>query len=143
MLEQGQHTRRRADFQRRGKRAHVRVANEQVQPAIFPIICERLIARVDDRTIELHPLIDVVHDVIGALADLKIDARFALRNFEIKRERVRLPHSARAGENLPRGEEREQRPKDGRRELRLALHEVVLVTTKRRAGVMIDVILDE
>src|SRR4051794_37624893 len=104
-----------------------------MQSAILPVVRERLVARVDDRAVELHPLIDVVHDVIGALADLEIDARIALRDLEIEGERVRLPHPARAGEKLPRGEKGEQRPEDRRRELRLAFHEVVLVTTEGRA----------
>ena len=46
-----------------------------MKPAIFSVIGQRLIPRVDDRAIELHPLIDVVHDVIGPLAKLKMDLR--------------------------------------------------------------------
>ena len=95
LLEQREHARRRADFQRGRERAHVRIADEQMQPAILAVIRQRLVARVDDRAVELHPLIDVVHDVIGTLADLEIDARFLLRKLEIERERVRLPHPAR------------------------------------------------
>ena len=114
-----------------------------MEPAIFSIIGQRLVARVDDGAIELHPLVDVVHDVIGALAELKIDRRFRLRRFEIERERIRLPDPARAGENLSRGEKGEQGAEHRRRELRLALHQIILVATKRRAGVMIDVVLDE
>ena len=114
-----------------------------MQPAIFPIIRERLVARVDDRAVELHPLVDVVHDVIGALADLEIDVRLRLRELEVERQRVRLPHPAGAGENLARGEEGEQRAEHRRSELRLALHQVILVAAEGRAGVMIDVVLDE
>ena len=55
----------------------------KMQPPIFAIIGQRLVARIDDGAIELHPLVDVVHDVIGALADLEIDLRLraaAVRN---------------------------------------------------------------
>ena len=79
-----------------------------MQPAILPIIRQRLVPRVDDRAVKLHPLIDVVHDVIGALTDLEINLRFLLRKLEIERERICLTDPARAGENLARGEEGEQ-----------------------------------
>ena len=78
-LEQGEHERGRAEFQRRRKGAHVRVADEQMQPPIFAVVRERLVARIDDRAVELHPLIDVVDDVIGPLAELEIDRGRALR----------------------------------------------------------------
>ena len=83
IFEQRQNARGRADFQRGRERAHVGIADEQMQPPIFAIIGQRLVARVDDGAIELHPLIDVVDDVIGALAQLKIDRRLpvaAVRN---------------------------------------------------------------
>ena len=80
-----------------------------MQPPIFAIIGQRLVARIDDGAIELHPLVDVVHDVVGALADLKIDLRLRLRQFEIESERIRLPDPARAGENLARGKKGEKR----------------------------------
>ena len=75
LLEQREHAGGGADLQRGGERAHVRVADQQMQPAIFAVVGERLVARVDDGAVELHPLVDVVDDVIGALADLEIDAR--------------------------------------------------------------------
>ena len=143
VFEQRQDAGGRAYLQRRGKRAHVRVADEQMKPAIFPVIGQRFVARVDDRAIELHPLVDVVHDVIGALAELEIDRRFRCGGFEIKRERIGLADAARAGKNLARGEKREQRAESRGRELHLALHQVILVAAEGRAGVMIDVVLDE
>ena len=109
----------------------------------FAIIGQRLVARVDNGAIELHPLVDVVDDVIGALAELKIHVHLGLRELEVERERVRLPHPARARENLARGEESQQRAEHRRRELRLALHQVILVAAEGRAGVVIDVVLDE
>ena len=93
-----------------------------MEPAVFAIISQWLVARVDDGAIKLHPLVDVINDVVGALAQLKCDWRFRLRRFEIERERVGLPHSAGAGENLARREKCEQRAEHRRGELRLAFH---------------------
>jgi len=47
------------------------ITDEQVEPPIFAIICQRLVSSVDDGSIELHPLINIVYDMIGPLADLK------------------------------------------------------------------------
>ena len=124
-------------------RAHVRIADEQMQPPIFPIIGQRLVARIDDGAIELHPLVNVVDDVIGALAELEIDLALRLRRLEIERQRIRLPDAPRAGENLARREKGQQGSENRRRELRLASHQIILVATERRAGVMVDVVLDE
>ena len=81
--------------------------------------------------------------MIGPLAQLKIDPRFRSRRFEVKGERIRLSDASRAGEELARGQKRQQRSENRRRELRLAFHQVILVATEGRAGVMIDVVLDE
>ena len=43
------------------------VAVEQVKPAIFPRVRQRLITRIDDRPIELNPLEKVIVDVVGPL----------------------------------------------------------------------------
>ena len=63
------------DFQRGRERAHVGIADQQMEPAILSVIGQRLVARIDDGAVELHPLVNVVDDVIGALAELKIDLR--------------------------------------------------------------------
>src|SRR5438270_12746560 len=102
LFEEREHCRGGADLQRVGERAHVGIADEQMEPPVFAIIGQRFVARVDDGAIELHPLIDVVDNVVGALAELKRDRRLRLRRLEIERERVGLPYSAGAGENLPR-----------------------------------------
>src|SRR5947208_8448775 len=135
LLEEREHRRGGADLQRVGKRAHVGITNEQMESPIFAVIGQRLIARVDDGAVELHPLIDVVDDVVGALTELKRDRRLRLRWLKIERERVGLPYSSGAGENLPRRKKREQSPEHGWRELRLALHQIILVATKCRTGV--------
>src|SRR5205085_11561582 len=96
-----------------------------------------------DGAIELHPLVNVVDDVIGALAELEIDLDLGLGQLEIERERVRLSDSPGAGENLAGSEKCEQRAENGRRELRLAFHQIILVATKGGAGVVVDVVFDE
>ena len=143
LFEEREHRRGGADLQRVGKRAHVRIANEQMEPPIFAVIGQRFIARVNDGAVELHPLIDVVDDVVGALTELKRNRRFRLGRLEIECEWIGLPHSPGAGKNLSRRKKREQGPKHRRRELRLAFHQIIFVATKRCAGVMVDVVLYE
>ncbi len=90
-----------------------------MQPPIFSVIGQRLISRVDDGAIELHPLIDVVHDVVGALAELKIDLGLRL---------LRLS---------------KQRSENGRCKLRLSFHQIILMAAKSGAGVMIDIVFNK
>src|SRR2546429_147129 len=121
---------RRPDFYRGGQRAHFGSADQQMEPPVSPVIRERLVARVDDGAIELRPLINVVDDVVSALAELKIDVDLGLGKLKIECERVRLPDAAGAGENLARGEKGEQRAQDRRSELRFAFHQIILVAAK-------------
>src|SRR5215218_10260638 len=114
-----------------------------MQAPVFAVVGQRLVARIDDGAVKLHPLVNVVHDVIRALTDLERDRALRGRRLEIERERIRLPDAARAREDLARGEKREQRPEDGRTELRLPFHEIILMATEGRAGVMVDIVLDE
>ena len=73
-----------------------------MQPAIFSVISKGFVARVDDGAIKLYPLINVVHNVIGALTELKIDLGLRLRRLEIECEWIRLSDSAGASKDLPR-----------------------------------------
>src|SRR2546421_11290050 len=114
-----------------------------MQSAIFAVVGQRLVARVNDRAVELHPLINVVHDVIRALADLKVDPLFRGRNVKVEGERIGLPDPPSTGKNLAGGEKGEERAKRGWGELRLTFHEIILVATEGRAGVVIDVVFDE
>jgi hypothetical protein len=109
LLEQIQHQRRGSDLQRRRVLAHVRIADEQMQPAILAVIGQRFIAGIDDRAVELHPLINVVHNVVGALRNLETDRLIVAAVVELESERVGLADAARAGENLAGGKERQQR----------------------------------
>ena len=114
-----------------------------MQPPVFAVIRVRLVAGVDDGPVELHPLVDVVYDVIGALRDLEVDRRRVAAGFPVEGKGIGLAHPARASEDLPRGEKREQRVQRGRVELHLAAHEVVLMAAESRAGVVIDVVLEK
>src|SRR5947209_20611436 len=114
-----------------------------MQPAIFSVISQWLVACIDDGAIKLHPLINVVHDMIGALTQLKIDLGLRSRRLEIEREWIRLTDAPRPGEDLTRRQESQERSQDRGRELRLPFHQIILVAAKRRAGVMIHVVLDE
>src|SRR6266516_5802280 len=107
---------------------------------IFSIIGQGLIARIDNGAIKLHPLIDVVHDVIGALTELKIDLRFWLGRLKVECERIGLADTTGAGKDLPGRQKSEQRSQNRRRELGLPFHQVIFMATKRGAGVMIDIV---
>src|SRR5690349_19215404 len=107
-----------------------------MKAAIFPIIRQRLIARVDDRAVELHPLVNVVHDVVGSLAELELNRLFRRRHLEIEGEGISLADPTGAGENLAGGQEGKKRAERRRGELRLALHQIIFVATKGGAGVM-------
>jgi hypothetical protein len=64
-----------ADFQEESGWEHAGVSVEQMEAAVFASIGEWFVAGVDDGAIELHPLEEVVVDVIGALADLEMAVR--------------------------------------------------------------------
>src|SRR5437899_9854576 len=114
-----------------------------MEPAIVSVISQRLVARVNNCPVELHPLINVVHNVIGALTELKIDLGLRSRRLEIEREWIRLTDAPRPGEDLTRRQESQERSQDRGRELRLPFHQIILVAAKRRSGLMIHVVLDE
>jgi hypothetical protein len=143
ILQQRQDARSRADLQGGGKRAHVGVADEQMKPPIFSVIGQRLIPSVDDGAIELYPLIDVVHDVVGPLAKLELDLPFRLRWLEIERQWIGLADPTGPGKYLPCRQKSKQRSEYWRRELRLPSHQIVLVAPEGGAGMMIDIVFDE
>src|SRR6266487_6068031 len=143
LLEQRQNASRCADLQSGGKRTHVGIADQEMKAPIFSVISQRLIPRIDDSAIELHPLINVVDDMIGTLTELKIDLYLWLRRLKIECQRIRLADSTGASEDLPRGQKSEERSENRRCELRLPFHQVILVATKCGSGMMIDIILDK
>src|SRR5438477_2869446 len=114
-----------------------------MQSPELAIVRQRFIPRINDGTIKLHPLVDVVHDVIGALADLETDGRGVGRQIKIKSERMGLSDASRARINLAGCQKTKQRSQQRRGELSFAPHQIVLVTTEGRAGVVIDVVLNK
>jgi len=76
-LEQIQHEPRGAELQEKRRGEDVGIAVDQMQTPVFPRVGERFVAGVDDGTVVLHPLEEIVLDEIGALADLKFDRAFA------------------------------------------------------------------
>src|SRR5947209_20205280 len=114
-----------------------------MEPPIFSVVGERLVARVNDRAVELHPLVNVVDDMVRPLAQLEIDMCLRLRQLEIECQRVRLPHPSRAGKNLAGREKRQQGPEYGRGELRLPSHQIILVAAESGTGVVVDIVLDK
>src|SRR5206468_6533733 len=112
-----------------GKRTHVGVPDEQMKAPIFSVIGQWLIARINNGAIKLHPLIDVVHDVIGALTQLKIDLRLWLRRLEVECERIGLADTTGAGKDLSGRQESEQRTQDRRRKLGFPFHQIIFMAT--------------
>src|SRR5205807_385626 len=53
LFEEREHRRGGADLQRVGKRAHVGITNEQMEPPIFAVIGQRLFVAADAGEIEL------------------------------------------------------------------------------------------
>ena len=69
-LEQVEHERGGADLQRVGEGEQIRVAQKQVEAAEPAVIGQRLVAGVDERAVELDPLVNIGLDEIGALGNL-------------------------------------------------------------------------
>ena len=63
------------DLEQQGGGENVGVAVQQMEPAILSRVGQRFIPGVDDRPVELHPLKQVVVDVVRPLADLKVTVR--------------------------------------------------------------------
>src|SRR5437762_7035471 len=114
-----------------------------MKPPIFSVIGQRFIACVDNGAIKLHPLINIIHNVVSTLTKLKIDLRLRSWWLEIECEWIRLTDASGAGKDLPRRQKSKQRSENWWRELRLPFHQIILMATKRGPGVMIDIVLDK
>ena len=75
-----------------------------MEPPIFAIIRERFVTCVDNRPIKLHPLINIVDDMIRPLTDLKRDMPWSIGHFEVESQRIGLPNPAGAGKDLSGGQ---------------------------------------
>src|SRR5260370_41831562 len=100
--QQWQNTDRRANLESVRKWTHVGVSNQKMQPTVLTIVGQRLIACVDDRSVELYPLVNVVDDVICSLADLKWNVSRPIGNLKVKFEWIRVADPPRAGKDLAR-----------------------------------------
>ena len=96
VLEHPQHARRGADLHERRVLAHVRVADDHVQPAVLLGVGVRFVAGVDDRSAPRGGRRHALPDVLGALGD------------RVGRTAGGLQHLAGAGVDLAADEERDQ-----------------------------------
>ena len=128
-LDHAQHQVGRADLQQHRRLGHVRVADDDVQPAVTLGVRVRLVTGVDDRPGTGGGRADALPDVLGALAHA------------VHRAPRRLQHLAGTTEQLPRDEERNE---DVRQpgELPVPGHQIVLVTAVGVAG-RVGVVLEE
>ncbi len=128
-LDEPEHQVGGADLEHRGRLGHRRVPHDDVQATVALGVGVGLVTRVDDRPRARGGAGDRLPDVVGAL-------RQAVDRATGGRE-----HLARAGEHLPRDEERhEDLGQAG--EVTLPPHEVVLVTAVRVAG-RVGVVLEQ
>src|SRR5258708_1039981 len=114
-----------------------------METAILARVGEWFIASVNDGAVVLHPLEEIILDVIGALADLKKGGFLALHDFSAKSRRPNRADSPRAGKQNPKCQEGEERKHVLFVKRRFAVERVVFVTAKGRAGVMVHVVADE
>ena len=128
-LEHAQHEVRRADLQHGRGLAHVAVADDDVQAAVEVGIGMRLVAGVDDRSRPGGGARHALPHVVSALAQA------------VDGPPRRLEHLARAADQLPGDEERDE-PLRQSGELATPLDEVVLVAAVRVAG-RVGVVLEE
>ena len=81
------------------------LAVKQMEAAVFARVRERFITRIDNRAVELHPLEQIVVDIIGALADLEMAVRAVAQEVAAQLRAGRRPHPPRADKKLPQSEE--------------------------------------
>src|SRR5437899_1703716 len=113
-----------------------------MEAAILARVGQWLITSVNNGAIVLHPLEEIILDVIRPLADLKQRRFLALHDFAAKARGPNRADAPRPGEQNPEGEESEQREDVFLVERCLAIERVVLVTAEGGAGVMVHVVAD-
>ena len=129
VLEHAQHAGGGADLEERGVLAHVRVADDHVQPPVLLGVGVRFVAGVDDRPAAGGGRADAFPDVLGALGD------------RVGGAACRLQHLAGAGVDLAADEERDQHL-GVRGHVVGAVGEVVLVAAVAVAG-RVGVVLEQ
>ena len=126
-LDHRQHQRGGAELEVGGDLGQVRVADDDVQPAVLVGVGVRLVAGVDDAALEGRLQADLDLDVVRALAELEALGLAGRPDAD----------PAGAGEHLTGGEERGQ-PGDDRRERGVPAAQVVLVGAVGGALIQID-----
>ena len=114
-----------------------------MQAAVFPRIGEGFVARVDNGAVELHPLKQVVIDVIRALADLEMAVGAVPQQIPAQLRAGRRTDPARAGEEQTQRQKREQSEYVVLRQGGGTPDEIIFVAAERRAGVMVHVVANE
>src|SRR5206468_9790871 len=99
-LDHREDERRRTDLEERRDLVEVRVADDDVQPAVLLRVGVRLVAGVDDGALQRRLETDLDLEEVRALADLETVATTVLAGAD----------AARAAEHLPAHEERREVP---------------------------------
>ena len=81
---------------------------DQVKPPEPAPIRQRFVANIQNRAIVLHPLETIIHDEVGALAELKRDGLLSSRELRTEQICAAGADPARAAEQNPNGQKREQ-----------------------------------
>src|ERR1022692_2347947 len=124
-LDHGEDQGGRAELQVGSDLAHIRVADDHMEPPVFLGVCVRLVPGVDDRSLQGGLEAHLHLEEVGPLADL-----------ETLVAAVRAQaHPSRAADDLPGNEERGQVP-DDIRERRGPAHQVILMAAVRGAFVV-------
>src|SRR5690606_22209275 len=128
-FDHAQHDVRAADLQQGGDLVHVRVADDDVQPPVALRVGVRLVAGVDDGPAAGGSAGDALPDVFGPLGQA------------VDRPARRLQHLARAADQLPGDQERDEDVGQPA-ELPVPRDEIVLVAAVRVAG-RVGVVLEQ
>src|SRR4026207_1632021 len=116
---------------------------------------QRLISGIDDRAVLLHPLKEIVHNIVSALRDLKREesllsvpmARASRHKESIHLNPAALRTSCAdtpgSGKDLPGNEEGHKGSEAAPGKGKAPRDEIVLVRPKGRVGLMIHIVLDE
>ena len=121
----------------------VRVAMQEMEPAVTAGIGQRFVPRVDDGPVELHPFEEIVVDVVRPLADLEEIGFPRPGQIAPRLRRHGRAHPARPAEQHAHSEEGQQRQDVSLGQLGRTSDEVVLVAAERRARIVVDVVPDE
>ena len=104
-----------------------------MEAAVFPRVGQRFVAGVDDGAIELHPLEEIIVDVVRPLADLKMAVRTVAQQVAAQLSARSRTDPPGPGKEQAQGQKREQGENVAFGERRGTAHEVILVAAEGRA----------